>query len=211
MQKKFIIFILIISIPHFLLAGNNENIFYLLTDNAAESFMGDTSKFQFDTASYSNNEKLANYVGNDGLSMRYPTNWERDYRSTDDIMLYLRPYDKSAPYVFREQISITSEGLLNENQNIEDYAEMILNITVDTWSKYSVEVLKEANGKFELNGMSAFRVITVLPRLSQKHLMVFFKYNAKAYTVEFIATDATFDDTVEMAWKFINSLGFVEK
>lgn len=193
------------------MARESEINLYLFSDNSAEAFTGDTSKFLFDTATYSNNEKLTNYVSDDGLSMRYPTNWERDYRSTEGIMLYLRPYDNNAPYIFREQISITSEGLLNEDQNIEDYAEMILNITEDTWSKYSVEVLKEYNEKFELNGMPAFRVITTLPRLSQEHLMVFFKYNTKAYTVEFIATDSTFDETVEMAWKFINSLGFVEK
>lgn len=192
------------------MAGESEIKLYVLSDNSAE-VTGDTSKFLFDTAKYSINEKLTNYVSDDGLSMRYPTNWERDYRSTEDIMLYLRPFDKNAPYIFREQISIISEGLLNENQNIEDYAVMILNITEDTWSKYNVEVLKVSSEKFELNGMPAFRVITTLPRLSQEHLMVFFKYNTKAYTVEFIATDATFDETVEMAWKFINSLGFVEK
>ncbi len=211
MQKRFIIFVAIISFPLLSVAESRESKSIALANDGSAVQEQDTSLFAVDTARYDADDKLTGFVGSDGLSIRYPAAWERDYRSSEDVMLYLRPYDNNAPYVFREQITITSEGLLNDAQSIADYATMILNITEDTWQKYNVEVIVEAGEAFELNGMPGYRAITKLPRLSQVHLIVFFKYNAKAYTVEFIASDVTYDASVEMAWKFINALGFVEK
>lgn len=171
----------------------------------------DSTAFPHAEARFSNDDKTSNFINAEGLSVRYFSAWERDYRSTDDLLLYLRPYDKNAPYVFREMLTISSEGLVDDNKKIEEYAEMMLNITSDTWSRYNVDVQALSQEVFELNGMQAYRVRMSLPRLSQEHLLVFFKYNSKAYTIEYIATDVSFDIALESVWKLINSVGFVER
>ncbi|MFN3940690.1 MAG: hypothetical protein ACK4IY_08880, partial [Chitinophagales bacterium] len=64
---------------------------------------------------------------------------------------------------------------------------------------------------FVLNGMHAVRAKGVLPRLDQTHLFIFFIYASKAYTVEYTATDVSYNDHLEMVWKAINSISIIQK
>lgn len=175
------------------------------------NYQPDSTFFPHSESRFAAGDKTNNYVNADGLSVQYPTQWEKDHRSENDLLLYLRTYDKNAPHIFRELFTVTSEGIVNLQQSVDAYAEMVLSLNVDVWSRYSVDFIVEEQESFVLNGLNAIRAKAILPRLDQTHLFVFFIYGSKAYTIEYTATDITYNDFLEMVWKAINSMSIIQK
>lgn len=170
----------------------------------------DTAEFLYADARFDTADATAYFKSPYGYLISYPQNWERDRRTEDNLVLYLRAPDPKYPATFREMLTIIRESLEDTSKSLSQYVEMQNQINADTWARYKLDLKVEAMQKFTLNGMDAYEVRSTLNKVSQEKLLVIFKQDNYAYKIEYTATNITYDDFLLSVRKAINSFAFVE-
>ncbi|MBC8172941.1 MAG: hypothetical protein H7X71_03450 [Chitinophagales bacterium] len=177
---------------------------------AADSSRKDSSVFAYADAKFDINDKTSFHKSINGFIINYPETWERDRRTTDNLVLYVRPSDPKFPAQFREMFTILREPVEDTSKTLYEYVMMQNAINETTWKKYNIDYEVLLMSEFSVNGFSAYQVHSSLPKVSQEKLQVIIIKDHYAYRFEYTATNLSYDVFLEDVRKVINSFVFTE-
>ena len=177
-----------------------------------EGGAADSIPYIFPELQFDSTESTNRYVHPDGLTLRYPFNWERDYRAgSETLLVYVRKVDPKYPQVFRDRVSLRALGFMDSTQNLVGVADSYNANEQKVWAQYTVNYRVLSSSLLTIQSDEALLLRIDLPELSQEKLVLFFQHKNKVYLMEYASTDISFRLQLENFWRMVNSIGFMEK
>jgi hypothetical protein len=164
--------------------------------------------FAFADAQFDSTDQVMQFTSGFGYTVAYKKEWERDKRTGDNLLLYLRPFDAKYPTTFREMFTIIREPIDAGSISLKKYVSMQNSIHENTWSKYNIVYEVKQMQPFQIDNLDAFQMHSVLSGVSQEKLILMFIHQNYAYRIEYTATDITYTDFLEDVRKTINTFSF---
>jgi hypothetical protein len=172
----------------------------------------DSLPYIFTNLQFDSTESTNRFVHPDGLTVRYPYSWERDFRSgAGTLLVYVRKADPKYPQVFRDRVTLRALGYMDSTQNLSTLAESFQANEQSVWNNYSVSYLTDVSQTINIGSQEAIVQRVSLPELSQEKLILIIEHKGRVYSIEYTATDISFRMQLENFWRIVNSLSYLEK